>query len=127
MYSATRARPAGGVRKTAVEELNLTIGVANAANAHMIKKLIAKRYQIKIIKGVDMDNDRGKFDEITGSHYREMLEAAQRTGDSSRIDKVFSVGEQVQVKSSKFLVRSIDHFTGIMTLKLLPEKRFGNA
>lgn len=71
-----------------------------------------------------MDNDRGRFDEISRSHLREMLDEAQNTGDTSRIDKVFTVGEPVQVKSSKFLVRSIDHVSGIMTLKLVPGKRF---
>lgn len=70
-----------------------------------------------------MDDGRGKFAEITGSHFREMLEEAQRTGDSSRLDKVFSEGETVQVKGSKFIVRSLDHFSGIMTLKLLPKKK----
>ena len=71
-----------------------------------------------------MDNQRGSFDEVTGSHLREMLEEASRTGNSSRIDRVFTVGEPVQVKGSKFLVRSIDHFSGIMTLKLVPGKKF---
>lgn len=70
-----------------------------------------------------MDNDRGRFDEITGSHFKDMLEAAQRTGDSSRLDKVFTLGETVSVKGSKFVVRNIDHFTGILTLKLLPGKK----
>lgn len=70
-----------------------------------------------------MDNDKGKFETITGSHYRDMLEEAQRSGNSSRIDKVFSEGETVQVKGSKFIVRSIDHFSGILTLKLLPKKK----
>lgn len=70
-----------------------------------------------------MDNDRGQFKEITGSHFREMLEEAQRTGDSSRLDKVFTQGETVQVKNSRFVVRSIDHISGIMTLKLLPKKK----
>lgn len=70
-----------------------------------------------------MDNGRGSFDSVTGSHFKEMLEDAARTGNSSRIDKIFSEGEQVQVKQSKFIVKHIDHFTGIMTLKLLPEKK----
>lgn len=69
-----------------------------------------------------MDNDRGQFDAIAGTHFREMLEAAQRTGNTSRIDKVFSEGETVHIKGSRFVVRSIDHFSGIMTLKLLPKK-----
>lgn len=70
-----------------------------------------------------MDNDRGKFKKLTGSHFREMLEEAQKTGDSSRLDKVFTQGEQVKVKDSKFIVRSLDHVSGIMTLKLLPKKK----
>jgi len=71
-----------------------------------------------------MDNRRGSFDEVSGTHLREMLEEAASTGNTSRIDRVFCVGETVQVKDSKFVVRSIDHFSGIMTLKLLPEKKF---
>ena len=70
-----------------------------------------------------MDNDRGRFDEITGSHFRDMLEAAQRTGDSSRLDKVFTLGETVPVKGSKFIVLDINHFSGTLTLKLLPGKK----
>lgn len=70
-----------------------------------------------------MDNGRGSFDELQGSHFREMLEAAAATGNSSRIDKVFYEGEPVQIKQSKFIIKHIDHFTGIMTLKLLPEKK----
>jgi hypothetical protein len=62
-----------GVNNMIVVGLNLTIDVMSVGNAPMIKKQIAKKYQIKIIKGVDMDNDRGKFDEVTGSHFREML------------------------------------------------------
>lgn len=69
-----------------------------------------------------MDNNRGQFDAITGSHFREILEEAQKTGNYSSIDKIFSEGETVQVKGSKFIVRSIDHFSGILTLKLLPKK-----
>jgi hypothetical protein len=70
-----------------------------------------------------MDNDKGQFKEITGSHFREMLEEAQRTGNSSRLDKVFTQGETVRVKNSRFVVRSLDHMSGIMTLKLLPKKK----
>lgn len=71
-----------------------------------------------------MDNNRGSFDEVTGSHFKEMLDDAARTGDSSRLDKIFQQGETVRVKNSSFIVRNIDHFTGIMTLKLLPGKKF---
>jgi hypothetical protein len=71
-----------------------------------------------------MDNNRGSFEEVTGSHFREMLNDAAQTGDSSRLDKVFQQGETVRVKDSSFIVRSIDHFSGIMTLKLLPGKKF---
>lgn len=70
-----------------------------------------------------MDNNRGSFDEVTGSHFREMLEDAARTGNNSRLDKIFSQGETVKIKGSIFIVRNIDHFTGIMTLKLLPGKK----
>jgi len=70
-----------------------------------------------------MDNGKGTFDPIDSEHFKEMMKEASE-GNSSRLDKVFYVGEQVQIKQSKFLVRSIDHFTGIMTLKLLPEKKF---
>jgi hypothetical protein len=70
-----------------------------------------------------MDNGRGSFDEIKGSHFKEMLEEATRTGNSSRIDKVFSKGEQIQIKQSKFIVLNIRPLTGIMTVKLLPEKK----
>lgn len=70
-----------------------------------------------------MDNGRGSFDSVTGSHFKEMLEDATKTGNSSRIDKIFSEGEQIQIKQSKFIVKHIDHFTGIMTVKLLPEKK----
>jgi hypothetical protein len=71
-----------------------------------------------------MDNNRRSFDEVTGSHFKEMLDDAARTGDSSRLDKIFQQGETVRVKNSSFIVRNIDHFTGIMTLKLLPGKKF---
>jgi hypothetical protein len=71
-----------------------------------------------------MDNNRGSFDEVTGSHFKEMLDDAARTGNSSRLDKVFQQGETVRVKDSNFIVRNIDHFSGIMTLKLLPGKKF---
>ena len=70
-----------------------------------------------------MDNKKGFFDEITGSHFREMLEESKKTGNTSRIDRIFSVGEQVKIKDSKFIIKNIDHFTGIMTLKLLPDKK----
>jgi hypothetical protein len=70
-----------------------------------------------------MDNGRGTFDKIDSEHFKEMIKEASE-GNSSRLDKVFYEGEQVQIKQSKFLIRSIDHFTGIMTLKLLPEKKF---
>lgn len=70
-----------------------------------------------------MDNDRGQFEALLGTHFQEMLEDAQRTGNTSRIDKVFSEGETVQVKGSRFIVRSIDHISGILTLKLLPQKK----
>ena len=70
-----------------------------------------------------MDNQRGSFDAITGSHFRDMLEDAKKTGDTSRIDRVFHQGETVRVKDSKFIVKNIDHLTGIMVLKLLPEKK----
>jgi hypothetical protein len=71
-----------------------------------------------------MDNKRGSFDAITGTHFQEMMEEAMNTGNTSRIDRVFSEGETVRVKDSKFVVRSIDHISGILTLKLLPEKKF---
>jgi hypothetical protein len=70
-----------------------------------------------------MDNGRGYFDQVEPSHFREMMEAAANGTHDGRLDKIFFEGEQVQVKSSKFIVRSIDHLTGIMTLKLLPEKK----
>jgi len=70
-----------------------------------------------------MDNGKGTFDQINSEHFKEMVKEASE-GNPSRLDKVFYEGEQVQIKQSKFLVRSIDHFTGIMTLKLLPEKKF---
>jgi hypothetical protein len=71
-----------------------------------------------------MDNNRGSFDEVSGSHFKEMLENAERTGDNSRLDKIFHQGEKVKVKESSFVVRNIDHFSGIMTLKLLPGRNF---
>jgi DNA/RNA endonuclease YhcR with UshA esterase domain len=70
-----------------------------------------------------MDNDRGQFEALLGTHFQEMLEDAQRTGNTSRVDKVFSEGETVQIKGSRFIVRSIDHISGILTLKLLPQKK----
>ena len=70
-----------------------------------------------------MDNNRGQFEALTGNHFQEMMEDAMRTGNTSRIDKVFSEGETIQVKGSKFIVRSIDHISGILTLKLLPQKK----
>jgi len=74
-----------------------------------------------------MDNSRGTFDEVSGTHFKEMLRDAALTGNSSRLDKIFSQGETVKVKDSKFIVRNIDHFSGIMTLKLLPGKRTDEA
>ena len=70
-----------------------------------------------------MDNGSGRFEEVTPGFLAEQLKAAGE-GLPNRLDKIFSEGEQVQIKNSKFLVRSIDPLTGIMTLKLLPEKRF---
>ncbi len=70
-----------------------------------------------------MDDSRGNFKEVDSSFLAEQLKAAQQ-GNPNRLDRIFQQGEQVQIKASKFIVRSIDHFTGIMTLKLLPEKRF---
>jgi len=70
-----------------------------------------------------MDNKKGFFDEITGSHFQEMLEESKKTGNTSRIDRIFSVDEQVKIKDSKFIIKNIDHFTGIMTMKLLPDKK----
>jgi hypothetical protein len=70
-----------------------------------------------------MDNGKGTFDQVNLRVYKEMIKEASE-GNPSRLDKVFYEGEQVLIKQSKFLVRSIDHFTGIMTLKLLPEKKF---
>ena len=40
-----------------------------------------------------------------------------------RIDRIFRLGEEIPVKGSRFKVRSIDHVSGIMTLKLLPRRR----
>lgn len=71
-----------------------------------------------------MDNSRGSFDSITGEYFKQMLAEAQQTGNTSRLDRVFSAGETVKVKESKFIVKHIDHLTGIMVLKLLPEKKF---
>lgn len=65
----------------------------------------------------------GKFREITGSFYQNMIEEAQRTGDSSKLDKIFTQGESLQVKGSRFVVLNIDHFSGTITLKLLPKKK----
>ena len=70
-----------------------------------------------------MDNGRGAFDSVTGEHYRQMLEDAAKTGIYSRIDKIFSEGEQIQIKQRKFIVKSIDYMTGIMTIKLLQDKK----
>jgi hypothetical protein len=70
-----------------------------------------------------MDNNRGSFDAITGSHFKEMLDEAKKTGNTSRIDKIFHSGETVRVKDSKFIIKSLDHVTGIMVLKLLPGKK----
>jgi hypothetical protein len=71
-----------------------------------------------------MDNGKGTFDSITGSHYKELLEEALHTENKSRIDKIFSIEETVQIKQSKFKILGINHHLGEMTLKLLPDKKF---
>jgi len=72
-----------------------------------------------------MDNGRGYFDPVGPTFLRDMLEGAANNTNDRRIDKVFSEGEQIKVKDSKFIVKSIDYLTGIMVLKLLPEKKNG--
>jgi hypothetical protein len=71
-----------------------------------------------------MNNNRGSFDPIEGTHLRDMVDDAHKTGNTSRIDKLFYEGEPVTIKDSKFIIKHIDHFTGIITLKLLPHKKF---
>ena len=74
-----------------------------------------------------MDNGDGSFRRVDQSEVDRLREEAKQESSRMgyhRIDKVFSIGEEVQVKASRFKVRNIDWITGIMTLKLMPEKRF---
>lgn len=66
-----------------------------------------------------MDSGSGRFEKVT----QEVFQAEQVKNDGglpSKINRIFCVGEIVDVKDSKFTIRSIDNFTGIMTLKLNP-------
>ena len=62
-----------------------------------------------------MDNDKGYFKKLNQNE----VDIIYKEG---RIDKVFYVGEKVKIKESNFKIRSIDFFSGIMTLKLLPRE-----
>jgi hypothetical protein len=66
-----------------------------------------------------MDSGNGRFEEVSREIVKEEQDKRD-SGRSSRIDRIFSVGEVVDVKDSKFTIRSIDNFTGIMVLKLKP-------
>ena len=95
-----------------------------------------------------MDNGKGGFDSVSKEFVEEAEQekltalknsldklAGQEETDTSyirpgggpvnfyRIDRIFRLGEEIPVKGSRFKVRSIDHVSGIMTLKLLPRRR----
>lgn len=63
-----------------------------------------------------MDDGRGRFAPISEEVAQQVTEAA---GSKEKVP-IFSVGETVVVRGSSFKVRSIDAFSGIVTLKLLP-------
>ncbi len=71
-----------------------------------------------------MDSGNGTFKSVEREEVNEMIRASIEKPSDRRIDKVFSIGEEVGIKASKFTVRHIDHVTGIMVLKLMPEKKF---
>lgn len=60
-----------------------------------------------------MDNSEGRFEPV-----RE-LDFTGISSDPVKKKKLFRQGEIVKIKESYFVVRNID-FSGIMTLKLLP-------
>jgi hypothetical protein len=69
-----------------------------------------------------MDSGHGNFKEVTDSEVETFKEAKAKNFLDRRIDKVFRVGEELQIKASMFRVRHIDFLTGIMVIKLLPTK-----
>lgn len=71
-----------------------------------------------------MDTGNGTFRPVMQEELENMKRAQDEKPSDRRLDKVFTCGETVQIKASKFAIRSIDWLYGIMTLKLLPEKKF---
>jgi len=69
-----------------------------------------------------MDNGKGSFDAISAQEFEEAKKEPVRAMGFRRIDKMFVVGEKVHIKASAFQVRSIDHMSGIIVLKLLPRE-----
>jgi hypothetical protein len=64
-----------------------------------------------------VDNGSGSFAEIKPSVANQIISAAN--GDKEKVP-IFSVGETIVVRGSSFIVRNLDAFSGIVTLKLLP-------
>lgn len=63
-----------------------------------------------------MDNSEGRFNKIEACDYDEI------SHDPVKKEKLFKQGEILKIKESYFVIRSIN-FTGIMTLKLLPDNQ----
>ena len=66
-----------------------------------------------------MDSGKGVFKAVS-KEFVDQEVIKKKEGNPSRIDQIFRQGEIVDIKDSKFTIRSIDHFTGIMTIKLNP-------
>lgn len=63
-----------------------------------------------------MDSGRGDFVKIEKT-IADQIHSASGGRDNVPI---FETGETIEIRGSKFKIRSLDSFTGIVTLKLLP-------
>lgn len=62
-----------------------------------------------------MDNGRGRFAEIA----QEVVDQVISVADKEKVP-IFTMGETLTIRGSSFRILSIDAFTGIVTLKLMP-------
>ena len=63
-----------------------------------------------------MDDGRGRFAPLDETVVKQFEEAVH--GDKEKLP-IFRVGETLDVRGSKLEIRSIDGFTGIITMRLL--------
>jgi hypothetical protein len=64
-----------------------------------------------------MDTGNGRFAELRKEVADQVIDAA---GGNKEAVPIFEGGETLTIRGSKFQIRSLDAFTGIVTLKLLP-------